>query len=198
MDFRKGAEGLAALVREVIGDGDHGVTIDIGWSAVRKVLAGAPDDETITETCNRIAKAFLDAVSASSGPLYASAFREASARVGDRLNLDADAMVAWIAGMSDGIQSRGGAARGDKTMVDGWSPAATAAQAALHGGADLMGCLEVAAKGAEEGRNSTAGIESKRGRSKKLGARSIGHIDPGAASAHVILPAIRDAARSVN
>ncbi len=179
----------------VIGDGDHGVTMDIGWTAVRKALAGAPNDEPVTETCDRMAKAFLDAVGASSGPLYASAFREAGARVSDRLNLDAAAMVAWIEGISDGILSRGGAARGDKTMVDAWVPAAEAGRAALDRGADVEGCLAAAVKGAEEGRDYTAGIESRRGRSKKLGARSVGHVDPGAASAHVMLAAIRDAAK---
>lgn len=177
----------------VIGDGDHGVTMDIGWTAVRKALAEAPGDETITQTCSRMAKAFLDAVGASSGPLYASAFRTAGDAVADRLNLDAAAMVAWIAGMHDGILKRGGAARGDKTMIDAWGPAAEAAKAALAEGAGLAACLDAAVEGARRGRDHTATLESRRGRSAKLGARSIGHVDPGAASAHAMLEAIRDA-----
>lgn len=177
----------------VIGDGDHGITMDIGWTAVRKVLDAAPGDETVSEASERMAKAFLDAVGASSGPLYASAFRSAGAAVSDRLNLDAGAMVAWVAGMCDGILARGGAAVGDKTMIDAWVPAKEAAEAALAGGGDLRACLAAAAEGARRGRDHTAGIESRRGRSAKLGARSIGHMDPGAASAHVLLAAIRDA-----
>jgi len=182
----------------VIGDGDHGVTMDIGWTAVRRAIGEAPALETVTETSDRMAKAFLDAVGASSGPLYASAFREAGKRVDDRLNLDAAAVVAWIEGITDGILKRGGATQGDKTMIDAWVPAAQAARCALDTGANVDGCLDAAVKGAEKGRDYTAEIESRRGRSKKLGARSLGHIDPGAASAHLILAAIRDAARQID
>jgi len=179
----------------VIGDGDHGVTMDIGWTAVRNALAKAASTETITETSERMAKAFLDAVGASSGPLYASAFRKAGQAVSDRLNLDAKAMVAWVEGICAGIQARGGAAVGDKTMIDAWAPAVEKAKAALVSGADLIACLDAACKGAEEGRDHTAAIESRRGRSAKLGARSLGHMDPGAASALVMLVAMRDAAK---
>ncbi|EAU47945.1 dihydroxyacetone kinase subunit DhaL [Salipiger bermudensis] len=178
----------------VIGDGDHGVTMDIGWSAVRKELA-EERRETVTEISERMAKAFLDAVGASSGPLYASAFRKAGAMVSDRLNLDAAATVAWIEGICTGIQSRGGAQVGDKTMIDAWVPAVAKAKEALHAGGDVIACLEAASAGARNGRDYTAEIESRRGRSAKLGARSLGHMDPGAASAHVMLVAMTDAAR---
>ncbi|PHP65214.1 dihydroxyacetone kinase [Zhengella mangrovi] len=178
----------------VIGDGDHGITMDIGWTAVRKSLASSANDETISQTCDRMAKAFLDAVGASSGPLYASAFRSAGEAVSDRLNLDAAAMVAWVEGMHAGILKRGGASLGDKTMIDAWAPAAEDARAALAGGGDLFACLDAAVAGAERGRDHTATLESRRGRSAKLGARSIGHVDPGAASAHVMLKAICRAA----
>ncbi|GAD56741.1 dihydroxyacetone kinase, ATP-dependent [Limimaricola cinnabarinus LL-001] len=104
-------------------------------------------------------------------------------------------MVAWIEGMAAGIQSRGGAQIGDKTMIDAWLPAAAKARAALSGGGDLGACLDAACQGARSGRDHTAEIESRRGRSAKLGARSLGHMDPGAASAHLMLEAIRDAAR---
>lgn len=174
----------------VIGDGDHGVTMDIGFAAVRQEF-DTPRDETITQMCDRMGKVFLDAVGASSGPLYASAFQSAGAAVSDRLNLDAAAMVAWIEGLSDGIVARGGACVGEKTMVDAYVPAVNAAKAALDTGADITDCLNAATTGAKEGRDYTATIESKRGRSKKLGDRSIGHMDPGAASAHVILTALQ-------
>mgnify|MGYP000179740717 FL=1 len=59
----------------------------------------------------------------------------------------------------------------------------------------MIACLEAASAGARNGRDYTAEIESRRGRSAKLGARSLGHMDPGAASAHVMLVAMTDAAR---
>ncbi|APX25791.1 homodimeric dihydroxyacetone kinase (plasmid) [Salipiger profundus] len=188
------ADRLSAL-DGVIGDGDHGVTMDIGWKAVRDALAQSPEDETIETSCKRMAKAFLDAVGASSGPLYATAFLRAGTAVKDRLNLDAASMAAWIEAACEGVRERGRAAPGDKTMVDAWVPAVEEARGAVTGGADVLGCLDAACEGAERGMNATRDIESKRGRSSKLGARSVGHIDPGAASTVVILTAMRDTAR---
>lgn len=179
----------------VIGDGDHGVTMDIGWTAVAKSLEAAPESDAITKTCEKAAKAFLDAVGASSGPLYASAFTGAGRAVADRLNLNAEAMSAWVGGMLDGILSRGGASVGDKTMIDAWHPAAAEAREAVGSG-DAIAVLAAAAEGARLGVEATRDMESRRGRSKKLGERSVGHVDPGAASAHVILQAMLDVLRS--
>ncbi|MFC0201095.1 dihydroxyacetone kinase subunit DhaL [Paracoccus rhizosphaerae] len=173
----------------IIGDGDHGITMEIGWTAISRALDEAPEAETITALCHRMSAAFLDAVGASTGPLYASAFTSGGAAVADRLNLDGPAMAAWIKGMCDGILSRGGASVGDKTMIDAWLPAATAAAAAEDNPAAR---LQAAAEAAAEGRDRTAQIESRRGRSAKLGARSLGHVDPGAASAQLILAAMAE------
>nr|WP_321523854.1 dihydroxyacetone kinase subunit DhaL [uncultured Cohaesibacter sp.] len=177
----------------VIGDGDHGVTMDIGWTAVVKSLDAAPDEDTISQTCTRTAKAFLDAVGASSGPLYAGAFKRAGKAVSDRLNMDAKAMAAWVEGMLLGILDRGGASVGDKTMLDAWAPAVEAAKKAADAQADALAVIAAAAAGARRGADATRDMESRRGRSKKLGARSVGHVDPGAESAHVILQAMTDA-----
>ena len=174
----------------VIGDGDHGVTMDIGWTAVGTALDQLPQDALISQVCETIALAFLTAVGASSGPLYASAFRSAAAAVSDRLNLDGTALAAWVRGMNDGILARGGANAGDKTMIDAWMPAAHAAVKAAKSGAEALAVLEAARDAAKVGMEYTAGIESRRGRSAKLGLRSIGHIDPGAASAHLLLRAM--------
>ena len=191
----------AAIAREkdrlseldgVIGDGDHGVTMDIGWQAVMRAVEAAPADDTISQTCTKAAKAFLDAVGASTGPLYASAFNTAGKSVSDRLNLDANALSTWISGMLNGILRRGGAEPGDKTMIDAWIPASEAARSAADAGQEVAGVLKAASDGALAGAESTRDMESRRGRSKKLGARSVGHIDPGAASTHTMLAAMAE------
>ncbi|WFE76612.1 dihydroxyacetone kinase subunit DhaL [Roseinatronobacter sp. S2] len=179
-----------------IGDGDHGVTMDIGWKAVRQALADSAESETIETSCKRMAKAFLDAVGASSGPLYATAFLRAGSAIKDRLNLDAQSMATWIEAACQGVRERGRADPGDKTMVDAWVPAATDARAAADSGADVIATLDAACAGANRGMEATRDIESRRGRSSKLGERSIGHIDPGAASTAVIIGAMRDAAKA--
>ncbi len=177
----------------VIGDGDHGVTMEIGWTAVAKALAAAPEGETIEATCKRMAKTFLDAVGASSGPLYATAFLRAGTAVSDRLNLDANAVAAWIEAASGGIRERGRTEPGDKTMVDAWVPAAERAREAVAKGASSLETMQAATAGAEAGMNATATIAARRGRAAKLGDRSIGHIDPGAASTFVTLKAMTEA-----
>jgi dihydroxyacetone kinase phosphoprotein-dependent L subunit len=183
-------KGWLSQLDGVIGDGDHGITMDIGWTAVRHALSERPGDEIISQVCDRIASAFLTAVGASSGPLYAGAFRHAGMAVGNRLNLDGPALAAWIKGMCDGILARGGAEPGDKTMIDAWLPAAEAGVAAAGSGADEPAVLKAASEAARLGMQYTATIESRRGRSAKLGLRSIGHIDPGAASACLTLGAM--------
>lgn len=198
--FRVMMANVAATIREkrdwlseldgIIGDGDHGVTMDIGWTAVSAALSELEANATISETCDVIAQAFLTAVGASSGPLYASAFQSAGAAVSDRLNLNGPAMAAWVKGMGDGILSRGGARPGDKTMLDAWVPAGDAAVTAAGNGADEYAALQAATDAARAGRDETATFESRRGRSAKLGARSLGHIDPGAASAALMLAAM--------
>ncbi|WP_099824673.1 dihydroxyacetone kinase subunit DhaL [Oceaniglobus indicus] len=180
-----------------IGDGDHGITMEIGWKAAVAALDDAAPDATIAQLSDTIAAAFLDAVGASAGPLYATGFRTAGAAVSDRLNLDSAALVAWLRGIGDGIAARGGAAIGDKTMLDAWLPAIDAATAALARGGDVAACLAAAAEGAAAGAGDTTGMQSRRGRSKKLGARSVGHQDPGAASSAIILAAWSGAVRDL-
>lgn len=177
----------------VIGDGDHGITMEIGWKAVQHALEDEQGDETIEAICKRMAKAFLDAVGASSGPLYATAFLRAGTAVSNRLNLDGTGIAEWLAAASQGIQDRGRAAPGDKTMIDAWVPAVDAANEAAKAGKSTLDVLIAARDGAEAGMKATAAMESRRGRSAKLGERSIGHIDPGAASTFVTLRAMAEA-----
>jgi dihydroxyacetone kinase len=171
----------------VIGDGDHGVTMSIGWNAVRDALAGIGTDKGFADICNAAAKAFLNAVGASAGPLYATAFMRGGGALKGKETLDAAAMVGFIEGAAQGIVDRGKAEPGDKTMVDAWMPAVAAAKAALADGKSLADCVRAAASGAEAGMKATADMTAKKGRSSKLGERSLGHMDPGAASTFITL-----------
>lgn len=175
------------------GDGDHGVTMEAGWRAVARALAALPPDTSIRRCCLAAADAFLDAVGASAGPLYATAFARAGEAVAHRRDLDAAAMVVWIEAMTAGMRDRGGAEEGDKTMLDAWIPAARAARSELETGGSLRDCLKAAAEAAAKGRDATATMRARRGRAAKLGARSLGHLDPGAASATILIVALREA-----
>lgn len=172
-----------------IGDGDHGITMEIGWKAVLDALSREDPDMTITELCDRIAEAFLDAVGASAGPLYASGFKSAGQAVSDRLNLDAMALASWLDGLAQGIAIRGQTTLGEKTMLDAWRPAADAASARARNGGSTAHCLDAASDAGKAGAAETAKMMSAKGRSKKLGDRVIGHVDPGAQSAAILLTA---------
>jgi dihydroxyacetone kinase len=176
------------------GDGDHGVTMEAGWRAVRTALAAQPPEASIARLCRAASSAFLDSVGASAGPLYATGFARAADAVAQRRDLDAPSLLAWVEAMAAGIQERGGAVEGDKTMFDAWSAAAKAARAALSEDRDasVHACLVAASRGAVEGRDATATMQARRGRAAKLGARSLGHLDAGAASAALLLAAFRD------
>ncbi|KQT86161.1 dihydroxyacetone kinase subunit DhaL [Aurantimonas sp. Leaf443] len=177
----------------VIGDADHGVTMGIGFSAVTEALSqlDASSAEP-TAVFNAAAKSFLNAVGASSGPLYATAFMRAGAAAKGKASLDRDAMVDVVAALSRGIQERGKATRGEKTMVDAWLPGAEAAEAARAAGEPLGACLAAAAAAAKEGADSTKAMLASKGRASRLGERALGHMDPGAASAAMILQVIAE------
>ena len=97
----------------------------------------------------------------------------------------------------NGIIQRGRAEPGDKTMVDAWIPAMAALKTALDSGTDTVGALQACADAAEAGMKATIPMQARKGRASYLGARSIGHQDPGATSTHMILQALHDAVTPV-
>jgi len=177
----------------VIGDADHGIGMALGFNAVRDALA--PLDLATAEPTallNTAAKSFLNAVGASSGPLYATAFMRAAAAVKGKTTLtDADFITLFQA-VAQGIKDRGKAEPGEKTMVDAWQPAAEAAAAATIAGKTLAESLEAALAAAESGAEATKDMIAAKGRSSRLGERSLGHMDPGAASAVTVIAAMRN------
>ncbi|MER8488111.1 dihydroxyacetone kinase subunit DhaL [Mesorhizobium australicum] len=177
----------------VIGDADHGIAMALGFNAVRDALASLDlAAAEPTALLNTAAKSFLNAVGASCGPLYATAFMRAAATVKGKATLaDAD-VVALLQAMAQGIKDRGKAETGEKTMVDAWQPAAEAAGASNAAGKNLAESLQAAFAAAERGAESTKDMIAAKGRSSRLGERSLGHIDPGAASAVTVIGAMRD------
>ncbi|QWW18836.1 dihydroxyacetone kinase subunit L [Schaalia sp. 19OD2882] len=175
-----------------IGDGDHGENLDRGFAKVEEVLAAAPDIG-VQEVLKTVAKTLMSTVGGASGPLYGTAFlRAAKAVTSDEV--EAAGVAALVAGALDGVQARGKAVEGEKTMVDAWAPALRAAQEAAAGGASPEETLARAAEAAEAGAKATEPMQATKGRASYLRARSIGHLDPGAVSTSLILRAAADAA----
>lgn len=176
-----------------IGDADHGISMSIGFNAVSAEL-GHPHRqlETAPEVLNIAAVAFLNAVGASIGPLYATAFRHAARSLDGMRTMDATASTAMLQAIAAGIRERGKGQRGDKTMLDAWLPAAEAAALALANGAKGDAFWRDVVTAARHGANATMSMVATRGRAARVGERSLGHMDPGAASAVLILEAMAD------
>lgn len=175
-----------------IGDGDHGENMDRGFTAAVEAL-GQAQPASVAEVLKTVAKTLMSTVGGAAGPLYGTAFLRASKAAGDG-ELDGAGVAAVIAGALDGIQARGKATTGEKTMVDAWTPALEAARAATESGSDPVAVLEAAATAAEAGAAATEPMRATKGRASYLGERSIGHLDPGAVSTSLILRAAARAA----
>ena len=170
-----------------IGDGDHGENMDRGFKAAVEALEQAQPG-SVAEVLKTVAKTLMSTVGGAAGPLYGTAFLRASKAAGDG-DLDGAGVAAVIAGALDGIQARGKATTGEKTMVDAWTPALEAARTAAESGSDPAAVFGAAAAAAEAGAAATEPLRATKGRASYLGERSIGHLDPGAVSTSLILRA---------
>ena len=175
-----------------IGDGDHGENMDRGFKAAVEAL-GQAQPASVAEVLKTVAKTLMSTVGGAAGPLYGTAFLRASKAAGGG-DLDGVGVAAVIEGALSGIQARGKATTGEKTMVDAWTPALEAARATAEAGGDAGVVLEAAATAAEAGAAATEPLRATKGRASYLGERSIGHLDPGAVSTSLILRAAARAA----
>ncbi|WP_425954535.1 dihydroxyacetone kinase subunit DhaL [Xylanimonas sp. McL0601] len=182
---------LTELDRQ-IGDGDHGANLDRGFRAVAAKLAATPasgpegDAEEVGAVLKLVATTLMSTVGGAAGPLYGTAFLRAS-KVTAREQLDVSTVVALLEAALEGIEARGHATPGEKTMVDAWQPAVAAAVAV--GGDDPVAVLRAAAAAADAGATATIPLVATKGRASYLGERSAGHEDPGARSTAVLLRA---------
>ena len=176
-----------------IGDGDHGENMYRGFTAVVAKLDDLPEPAAqIGDLLKLVATTLMSTVGGAAGPLYGTAYLRA-AKVTGLTDLDPGAVVAMVEAGLGGIVARGKATTGEKTMVDAWSPAAAAAQAAAGDGADAAAVIEAAAVAAEAGAVATDPMVATKGRASYLGERSAGHRDPGAASSALVLRAAVEA-----
>jgi dihydroxyacetone kinase-like protein len=181
-----------------IGDGDHGTNMRRGFDAVGKALAGQRDATPPGQLLILAGKTLIATVGGASGPLWGSAFRRAGRALPDLDEFDGDALAAALDAAVDGVVDLGAASPGDKTMVDALQPAAAALRDALASGQPLAQAARAAADAAQRGAEATVPMQARKGRASYLGERSIGHQDPGATSAAIILAALSQAIAQEN
>ncbi|MBF6352901.1 dihydroxyacetone kinase subunit L [Nocardia flavorosea] len=173
-----------------IGDADHGTNMHRGVTAVLDMLADL-EPATVGEILLKTGNTLVSSVGGAAGPLYGSVFRA----MGKALNAPEVDGEQVLAALTDGlvaIQRLGAAEPGDKTIVDAYAPAIAAWGTALSAGKDLTAAAADAAAAAEHGMRATTRLAARKGRASYLGARSIGHQDPGATSTALIFRALAD------
>jgi dihydroxyacetone kinase-like protein len=201
---RRWVEEWAALVESnrdfltqldaAIGDADHGVNMHRGTSAAvatLRTMGGATPGTALEEVGTTI----VYRVGGAAGPLYGSGFRQAGTALEDR-PLDAEGLLAALRGGLEAIQQLGAAEPGDKTIVDAWGPAVEAFEEDLRAGGDAGSAATAAAKAAGDGVQATIPMQARKGRASYLGARSVGHQDPGATSAALLFEALARVVRA--
>jgi dihydroxyacetone kinase-like protein len=173
-----------------IGDGDHGINMNKGFSMCREELDQHPGD--LPHGLNLLSRVLMMKIGGSMGPLYGKFFKGISTSLAEHQTIDAQAFGEALRASKDAIGSISHAKVGDKTLVDTLHPAVDAYQAALDEGKDFTGALADMKQAAITGRDNTKDLVAKIGRSSRLGDRSKGVIDPGAASCALILETMAD------
>jgi phosphoenolpyruvate---glycerone phosphotransferase subunit DhaL len=187
------ASALTAL-DQAIGDGDHGINLDRGFTAIVAMLDSRPapapdatDAAAAADLLRQAGKTLISTVGGASGPLYGTAFLRAAGAIAGVQPSSAAAFVAALEAAAGGIAALGKATEGEKTMLDALFPAARAARASLDAGAGLAAVITAAHQAAGVGAIATIPMLATKGRASYLGERSIGHQDPGATSASLLL-----------
>jgi dihydroxyacetone kinase-like protein len=172
-----------------IGDGDHGINMTRGFEAV--VLAFSTErDASPGKLMTLAGKTLISAVGGASGPLWGSALRRGGRTLGDVPSVAPEQFVAALEAALAAVQDLGQAKVGDKTMVDALAPAVGALREGVAAGESLESAVHAASSAAEDGMRATVPMQARKGRASYLGERSIGHQDPGATSAVLILKAL--------
>jgi phosphoenolpyruvate---glycerone phosphotransferase subunit DhaL len=182
------AEHRAELVKldTAIGDGDHGTNMDRGMRKAVETLDGVEGDD-IGALLKAVGMALVSSVGGAAGPLYGTLFLQMGTAAAGRDEVDLAGWTEMLDAGVTGVQARGKAEPGDKTMLDALIPALDALRSAADDGADLHDALRRSADAAAEGMRATTPLEARKGRASYLGPRSVGHQDPGATSSQLLL-----------
>ena len=183
---------------QAIGDGDHGINMDRGFTAIAAMLDaqatpnGDSSGQAVGGLLRQAGQTLIRTVGGASGPLYGTALLRAAAVYARAEQPSVADTVAAMKAAAEGVGSLGRSTTGEKTMLDALVPAVTAAQAALDAGRDDRAVLAAAREAADAGAESTIPMLATKGRASYLGERSVGHQDPGATSAALLVGALAD------
>jgi dihydroxyacetone kinase-like protein len=172
-----------------LGDGDHGLGMQRGMTAAKEGLE-AGDVESVEKAFVIVGTKMMSSMGGASGAIFGTFFRNGGKALAGKDSLDSAGLAAFLQAGVDGVKQRGGAAVGDKTVVDSMQPAAEkAAEVAAQPLPDSIAAINTAAL---DGLEASKAMVAKFGRAKTLGEACIGFPDAGAMSVTVIIGAFAD------
>lgn len=173
-----------------IADGDHGINMTRGFQAAMDAVEEMDDTTKPGPVLETIGKAFIHNVGGAAGPLYGTGFIKAAAVCDENTKLNVASFEKILGAAIAGIEKRGHAKKGDKTMLDTLIPIHACFLPENAEGKTLFEVLQDASHAAKEGVDYTKTIAARRGRASLVGERSIGHEDPGAVSSMLMYRAL--------
>lgn len=172
-----------------LGDGDHGLGMQRGMTAAKEKLE-AGDVESIEKAFSSVGMAMMSSMGGASGAIFGTFFRNGGKALAGSESFDSAGLASFLQAGVDGVKQRGGAAVGDKTVVDAMQPAAD--KAATVTAQPLSESIVAVNTAALEGLEASKAMIAKFGRAKTLGEGCIGFPDAGALSVTVIIGAFAD------
>lgn len=187
--FQEKREELAKL-DSIVGDGDHGISMARGAQAAYENISRMDAKLPGNEYFKTYGRSLVANIGGAMGPLFGIIFTEFGKCMKGKEILDAAVFAEALDGSLEKVMEFGGAKQNDKTMVDAMIPAAEAARLAAEEGKSLLETVRCSIQGAKQGVEATVGMRARRGRSKFLQEKSIGHQDAGATSFYYLLERI--------
>jgi dihydroxyacetone kinase-like protein len=187
--IRKNAQ-LLSDIDGAIGDGDHGVNMNKGFTLAGEELARSPGN--LAQGLKVVSRTLMNSIGGAMGPLYGMFFRGLAKGCDGKERIDAKVFGEMLGAVDAAMRTLTQAGVGDKTLMDAFLPAADAYRRASSEGRGFAECLESMAEAAERGRDSTRDLVAKVGRASRLGERSRGTQDAGATSCALLLRTMAD------
>lgn len=173
----------------VIGDGDHGVNLARGFEEIKAQISSY-SSLAYSDIFQKMGMTLLTKVGGASGAIYGTAFMSAGMYCKGKTELEKEDIVAIFKAMIEGVKKRGKASLGEKTLLDTVLPVYDLLQHRLEQREDILSNTEEIKTVAKQGMESTKDIIATKGRASYVGERSLGHIDPGAASSYMMIKVI--------
>lgn len=176
-----------------IGDADHGVNMVRGMEMVRsRLMEEQGGQQDVSSLMRNVAMTLISSVGGAAGPLYGAFFLRAAKGASTASTVTLPQLAQMFRSGLEGVQQRGKAVLEEKTMLDAMQPAVEALEAAIAKGEDTATALRAASAAAKQGMKHTIMLQASKGRASYLGARSIGHQDPGATSTYYLFLAAQE------